>query len=83
MSEVLPCARARQHALLARKAVQASLDIGVGETRWPPLATYSKCEALSEAISGAGRFVVTLGQKIDANTNPADNSSTQEDMLSG
>ena len=82
MSEVLPCARARQHALLARKAVQASLDIGVGETRWPPLATYSKCEALSEAISGAGRFVVA-GQSIDADTNAACNSGAQEDVPSG
>jgi hypothetical protein len=63
--------------------VQPSLDIGLGETGRPTLSTYSKCEAQSEAISGAGRFVVTLGQKIDADTNPADNSGTQEDVMSG
>jgi hypothetical protein len=83
MSKALPCAR--PHALPARKGVQASGDIGLWETGWPPLATYSTCKAQCEAISGAGRFVVTtaLGQGIDAGTNAAGNRNAQEDLPSG
>ena len=74
------------HALPTRKAVQASLDIGLGENGMGPRrATYSTCEAQSEAISGAGRFVVTtaLGQGIDAGTNAACNRDAQEDLPGG
>ena len=80
---MLPCAR--PHGLPARKAVQASGDIGLGKTGWPRRTTYSTCEAQSEAISGAGRFVVTtaLGQGIDAGTNAACNRDAQEDLPSG
>jgi len=63
--------------------MQPSLDIGLGETGRPTLSTYSKCEAQSEAISVAGRFVVALGQSIDADTNAACKRGAQEDMPGG
>jgi hypothetical protein len=86
VGQVSPCARARgvRAVVVGPKPPPAPARQPVPEkTDGRPCRPLRRAKPKAERLLRARRVVVTLGQKIDADTNPADNSGTQEDVMSG